>query len=415
MWVCVGAWVRIMAKGNGAKRRHARASAAHRSGFVRLTELLSGVDPGKPPINLSVGEPRHAIPDFVGPILADNLLGFGRYPMTRGTDPFRIAVARWLERRYRLPRAVDPASEVIVLNGSREGLFLAAIAARRFVGPRKGKPAILLPNPFYMAYFAGAEAAGCEPITLPATRATGFLPDYDAVSEELLARTVAIYLCSPANPQGSVLSRNVLARLVERARANGAFVFSDECYSEIWLKDAPPPGVLEVAGDSFDGVIAFNSLSKRSSLPGLRCGFAAGDPHFLAAYMDLRNVAAPQVPQPVQAVAVAAYADEAHVERNRRLYQAKFDLADGILADRYRYRRPDGGFFLWLDITKFENDETATRELWLSEGLRVVPGSYLAHQSRDGTNPGAGYVRAALVDDLQTTETALRRLAEFYG
>jgi aspartate/methionine/tyrosine aminotransferase len=355
------------------------------------------------------------MPGFVGPTLADNLPGFGRYPMTRGTEAFRATVAHWLERRYRLPRPVDPGSEVIVLNGSREGLFLAAIAARRFVGPRKTKPAILLPNPFYMAYFAGAEAAGCEPIALPATRENGFLPDYDAVSDDLLARTVAIYLCSPANPQGSVLSREVLTRLVTRARAAGAFVFSDECYSEIWLKDAPPPGVLEVAGEEFSGILAFNSLSKRSSLPGLRCGFAAGDPQFLAAYMDLRNVAAPQVPQPVQAVAVAAYSDEVHVEQNRRLYQAKFDLADSILADRYRYRRPDGGFFLWLDVTKFEDDETATVELWRRAGLRVVPGSYLAHESRDGLNPGAGYIRAALVDDLQTTETALHRLAEFYG
>jgi aspartate/methionine/tyrosine aminotransferase len=266
-----------------------------------------------------------------------------------------------------------------------------------------------------MAYFAGAEAAGCEPIALPATRETGFLPDYETISDDLLARTVAIYLCSPANPQGAVLSRDALRCLVERARAAGAFVFSDECYSEIWLKSAPPTGILEVAGDSFAGVLAFNSLSKRSSLPGLRCGFAAGDPHFLAAYMDLRNVAAPQVPQPIQMVAVAAYEDETHVEENRRLYRAKFDLADRILGDRYHHHRPDGGFFLWLDVTKFKDDETAALELWRDAGLRVVPGSYLAYEGRDGANPGAGYVRAALVDDLKTTETALHRLAEFYG
>lgn len=403
-----------MARGDRAKQRVPGARVAGRSGFVRLTELLAGVDPGKPPINLSVGEPRHFMPAFVGPKLAENLSGFGRYPMTRGTDAFRVAVAGWLGRRYRLPRAVDPASEVIVLNGSREGLFLAAIAARRFVGERAGKPAILLPNPFYMAYYAGAEAAGCEPVALPATRATGFLPDYDSLPEALFARTVAIYLCSPANPQGAVLSRETLARLVERARASGALIFSDECYSEIWLKDAPPPGILEAAGAGFDNIVAFNSLSKRSSLPGLRCGFAAGDPRFLAAYLELRNVAAPQVPQPIQDVAVAAYGDEAHVEENRRLYRAKFDLADSILGDRYRYHRPEGGFFLWLDVREFEDDETATIELWRDAGLRVVPGSYLAHDAPDG-NPGAGYVRAALVDDLETTEVALRRLAEFYG
>lgn len=403
-----------MAKGDRAERHGPGASAASRSGFVRLTELLTGVEPGKSPINLSVGEPRHAIPEFVGPVLADNLPGFSRYPMTRGTDTFRAAVAAWLKRRYRLPRGLDPATEVIVLNGSREGLFLAALAARRAVGERRGKPAILLPNPFYMAYFAGAEAAGCEPIALPATRANGFLPEYDALTDDLLARTVAIYLCSPANPQGSVLSRDVLARLVARARSHGAFVFADECYSEIWLNDAAPTGVLEVADHSYRGVVAFNSLSKRSSLPGLRSGFAAGDPQFLASYMDLRNVAAPQVPQPLQAVAVAAYGDEVHVEANRRLYRAKFDLADDILAGRYGYRRPDGGFFLWLDVTEFADDEKATLALWREAGLRVVPGSYLAHDAPGG-NPGTGYIRAALVDDLKTAETALRRLAEFHG
>jgi aspartate/methionine/tyrosine aminotransferase len=266
-----------------------------------------------------------------------------------------------------------------------------------------------------MAYYAGADAAGCEPIALPATRDTGFVPDYDSLNDDLLARTVAIYLCSPANPQGAVTERDVLARLVTRARAHGALVFSDECYSEIWLKEAPPPGVLEVAGDSFSGVLTFNSLSKRSSLPGLRCGFAAGDSDFLAAYMELRNVAAPQVPQPVQQVAAAAYADEEHVDANRELYRAKFDLADRILGRRYDYRRPEGGFFLWLDVRHFDGDETATVALWRDVGVRVVPGSYLGHTAPDGSNPGAGYVRAALVDDLATTETALRRLAEFHG
>lgn len=400
-----------MANGDRAARQSPGASAAGRSGFVRLTELLSGIEPKGRPINLAVGEPHHSMPQFVGPVLAQHLSDFSRYPMTKGIEAFRQAVADWLGRRYRLPRAVDPEREVIVLNGSREGLFLAAVAARRYLGERGGHPAVLLPNPFYMAYFAGAQAAGCEPVALPATRATNFLPDYDNLSDELLSRTVAIYLCSPGNPQGAVIAPDVLARLVARARAHGALVFADECYSEIWLKDAPPTGVLEVAGDRFDGVVAFNSLSKRSSLPGLRCGFAAGDPDFLAAFMELRNVAAPQVPVPVQQVAIAAYRDERHVEENRSLYQAKFDLADRLLAGRYGYRRPDGGFFLWLDVSDFDSDEAAVVELWRESGLRVVPGSYLGHTAPDGSNPGAGYIRAALVDDLHTTEEALRRLA----
>ncbi len=403
-----------MSKGEHAGRSKA-ADASGRSPFVRLTELLTGATPGKPVINLSVGEPRHPIPDFVAPILQEHVKLFGKYPMSRGTDRFRAAAAEWLGKRYKLSRAVDPASEVIVLNGSREGLFLAAIAARRYLGDRGGKPAVLLPNPFYAAYGAGAEVAGCEPIALPATRERGFVPDYEAIPDNLFSRAAVIFVCSPANPQGSVVPRDALEKLVKRARKHGALVFADECYSDIWLKDSAPAGILEAAGNNFDGVVAFHSLSKRSSLPGLRCGFAAGDTDFLAAFMELRNVAAPQVPEPVQEVAVTAYSDEAHVAENRRLYRAKFDLADRILGAKYNYQRPEGGFFLWLDVAKFKNDETATLDLWRNAGLRVVPGSYLARPTPDGTNPGAGYVRAALVDDLKTTEEALNRLSEIHG
>ena len=405
---------RVMAGGNRAGTG-GQATGGGRSGFVRLTELLTGIEPGQTPINLSVGEPHHPMPDFVGPVLTRHLRDFGRYPMTRGAEPFRLAVAHWLNRRYKLPRPVDPEREVIVLSGSREGLFLAAIAARRYTADRGDNPAVLLPNPFYMAYFAGARAAGCEPIALPATRATNFLPDYDAVSDDLLARSVAIYLCSPANPQGAVLPREAIARIVKRARAAGAMIFADECYSEIWLGDEVPTGVLEVADGDFANILTFNSLSKRSSLPGLRCGFAAGDGDFLAAFTEFRNVAAPQVPVPIQEVAAAAYGDETHVEENRRLYRAKFDLADRILGQRYRYHRPDGGFFLWLDVTELGGDEAAARDLWRSRGVRVVPGSYLGHTAPDGSNPGAGYIRAALVDDLASTEQALHRLAEHAG
>lgn len=398
-----------MAKVSRAERGGPRPDASRRSPFVRLTELLAGIEPGKPPINLSVGEPRHPIPRFVGPVLNEHVARFGRYPATRGTDRFRAAAASWLGRRYALARAVDPNEEVLVLNGSREGLFLAAIAAHRFVPPRSN-PAILLPNPFYAVYGAGAEVAGCEAIALPATRETGFLPDYDRISDELFARTVAIYICSPANPQGAILPRNKLAELIARARHHRALVIADECYSEIWLGDARPAGALEAAEKDFDGVVVFHSLSKRSNLPGLRCGFAAGDRRFLSAFLELRNVAAPQVPEPVQEVAITAYGDESHVENNRRLYREKFDLADAMLADRFGYRRPEGGFFLWLDVSK-PGDEAAAIDLWRSAGLRVVPGSYLAQPAADGSNPGAGYIRLALVDDLNTTQEALTRLA----
>jgi aspartate/methionine/tyrosine aminotransferase len=393
----------------------AAAKAEGRSPFVRLHELLADIKPGKPAINLSVGEPQHPIPPFVGPVLQAHLNDFGRYPANKGTDRFRTAAAAWLDRRYRLPRPVDADAEVIVLNGTREGLFLGAIAAKRYVPPRNGKPVILIPNPFYAAYSAGAAAADCEPVYLPATRETGFLPDLDAVGEGLLSRTVACYIASPSNPQGAVADMAYLKRLVVLARRFGFLVFADECYCEIYLDGHPPRGMLEASEPDFTNVVVFHSLSKRSNLPGLRVGFAAGDRRFLARYVELRNIAAPQVPVPAQEVAVAAYGDERHVDNNRELYVAKFDLADQIVGNRYGYRRPAGGFFLWLDVSAHGGDETATKKLWREGGLRVIPGHYLAREGADGRNPGMGYIRVALVQDKETTAEALHRLVAVLG
>jgi len=390
------------------------AAAEARSPFVRLTELLGDAKPGRPPINLSVGEPQHPVPPFVGPVLAAHIADFGRYPANQGIAPYRRAAAEWLGRRFALPRPVDPEHEVLVLNGTREGLFLAAIAAARSVGARAGRPAILLPNPFYAAYAAGADAAGCEAVYLPTWREHGFLPDLDALGDDLLARTVAIYLASPANPQGAVADRAYLARLHALALRFGFLVFNDECYCEIY-GDTPPPGLLEVAGSDFANAVVFHSLSKRSNLPGLRVGFAAGDRRFLKQYLELRNVAAPQVPVPAQHVGIAAYGDEAHVLANRNLYRAKFDLADQIIGGRYGYVRPAGGFFLWLDVSAQGGSEAATRRLWTEGGVRVVPGNYLARTQPDGRNPGEGYIRVAMVHDTETTAEALHRLVAVLG
>ena len=385
-----------------------------RSPFVRLRELLGDTPPGKPAISLAVGEPQHPIPAFVAPVIAAHVAEFGRYPMNKGLDAFAQAVAGWLERRYRLPRPVDSATEVLVLNGTREGLFLAALAARNFVPPRTGRPAVLIPNPFYAAYAAGAIAADCEPVYLPATIASGFLPDLDALENELLARTVAFYLASPSNPQGAVADRAYLDKLTALARRFGFVVLADECYCEIY-SDRAPPGMLEAAGADFANVVVFHSLSKRSNLPGLRVGFAAGDRKFLSSYLELRNVAAPQVPTPLQHVAIAAYNDEKHVEENRRLYREKFDLADQIIGDRYGYRRPAGGFFLWLDVAAQGGSEAATRLLWREAGLRVVPGRYLAREQKDGSNPGADYIRVAMVQNKEITAEAMHRLVAVLG
>ena len=313
-----------------------------------------------------------------------------------------------------------------MLNGTRECLFLAGIAARNYAASRAAtsganagakagaKPAVLIPNPFYAAYSAGAIAADCEPVYLPATAATGFLPALDALNDEFLARTVAVYLSSPSNPQGAVADRAYLKKLTALARRFGFLVLADECYCEIY-GDRAPPGMLEAAGADFANVVVFHSLSKRSSLPGLRVGFAAGDRKFLASYLELRNLAAPQVPTPLQHVAIAAYGDEKHVEDNRRLYREKFDLADQIIGDRYNYRRPAGGFFLWLDVSAHGGSEAVTQRLWREAGLRVVPGRYLAREQTDGSNPGADYIRVAMVQDKAITAEALHRLVAVLG
>jgi len=400
-----------------AQREHSSTkpkAVDSRSPFVRLSELITGIEPGKPAINLSVGEPQHAIPPFVGAVLTAHLADFGRYPANKGIEPFRRAAADWLGRRYSLTRAVDQHREVLVLNGTREGLFLAAIAAARWVEARAGRPAMLIPNPFYAAYAAGALAADCEPVYLPATRESGFLPDLETLDEALLARTVAFYIASPSNPQGAVAGRAYLDKLGMLARRFGFLVFADECYCEIYTEHAPP-GMLETSTPDFANTVVFHSLSKRSNLPGLRVGFAAGDRNFLGAFLELRNIAAPQVPIPVQYVAIAAYGDEVHVEENRRLYAEKFDLADRIIGSRYGYVRPAGGFFLWLDVSEHGGSEAVTERLWREAGVRVVPGCYLAREQADGSNPGADYIRVAMVQDKAATSEALYRIVSVLG
>ncbi|HWN50814.1 MAG TPA: aminotransferase class I/II-fold pyridoxal phosphate-dependent enzyme [Xanthobacteraceae bacterium] len=385
-----------------------------RSPFVRLAELIADTTPGKPVIDLGVGEPKHGVPAFVATVMAAHINEFGRYPRNEGTPQFRHAVAEWAARRYKLGRVPDPNREVLVLSGSREGLFLGAIAARRHVANRAGRPAILIPNPFYAAYSAGAVASDSEIVYLPAKRETGFLPDLDALDGALLRRTVAMFLASPSNPQGAVADLTYLQRVTTMARRYGFLLFSDECYSEIYTQSAPP-GVLQAAGEQFENVVLFQSLSKRSNLPGLRIGFVMGDRRFIAQFLELRSVAAPQVPIPSQEVAIAAYRDELHVDANRDLYREKFDLADQIIGDRYGYRRPAGGFFLWLDVSALGGSEVVAAKLWREAGVRVLPGRYAARDQDDGSNPGADYIRVAMVHDKETTAEALHRIVAVLG
>ena len=387
------------------------------SPFARLAELVHGIAPGAPPIDLSLGEPRALISSFLGPTLEQHLSEFGRYPPIRGIPALRQAIAVWLSRRYpTLAAQVDAEAEVLPLNGSREGLFSAvfpALARKASIA----RPAVLIPNPFYQAYAAAAAASGAEPVFLDSAGATQFLPALDAIDEQLLRRTVALYLCTPSNPQGAVADRSYLAAAIALARRFDFMLFADECYSEIY-SDTPPPGALDAAfaaNESFANVVTFNSLSKRSGLPGLRSGFVAGDPAFIAAFARFRNVACPQVPLPIQHVSVKAWSDEAHVEQGRALYRQNFDIADAVLQGHYGYRRAQGGFFLWLDMAAHGGGEKAVKTLWKGCGVRLLPGKYLARTGASGVNPGVNHVRVALVHDSATTGEALGRIVATLG
>jgi N-succinyldiaminopimelate aminotransferase len=378
--------------------------------FRRLARLLDAVPPpgGLEPIDLSIGEPRHPVPPLLAETVAANAHLWGRYPPVLGTPGFREAACAWLTRRFALPPGLlDPDRHVLPLAGTKEGLFMLALA---LVPERRGgaHPAVLMPNPVYGVYVGAAVIAGAEPVLLPATRENGFLPDLDALEPSLLRRTVAFYLCSPSNPQGAIADRAYLARALDLAREHGFVLVADECYSELWY-DAPPPGGLEVAAatGSLDNLVVFHSLSKRSSAPGLRAGFVAGDPELLRAFLRLRAYASPVQPLPLMAAAEALWRDEAHVEANRALYQDKLARIAPRLEGRLGFRRPAGGFFLWLEVG---DGEAMAARLWREAGVKALPGAYLAESDASGHNPGHAYLRLALVPDLSTLEAALDRL-----
>lgn len=385
--------------------------------FTRLRALLDAAPPkpGISQINLSIGEPQHPLPAFVPEILARDPDSLSRYPTPNGSPDFRAACADWLKRRYKLPDGlIAPDRQIVALNGTREGLYMLAsvVVPETKNGQR---PAVLMPNPFYQTYVGAAVAAGAEPIFVPAAAETGFLPDYFSLPRDLLARTALVYLCSPANPQGTVADLDYLTRLIELAREYDFTVAFDECYAEIYDK-VPPPGGLEAAmalsggkatDRALDNVVVFHSLSKRSSAPGLRSGFCAGDARITEAFIKLRNYGCAGLMVPVAAASAALWRDEAHVEANRALYRAKFDMAQNMLGNRFGFFRPPGGFYLWLDVG---DGEAAARRLWQEAGVRTLPGGYLVKETDEQSRrAGRPYLRVALVADLETTRTALQR------
>lgn len=375
--------------------------------WPRLRALLDGHEGGGTPIHMTIGEPKHAFPAWVTDEITKHAEGFNKYPPNDGSPELRGAIAAWIARRYGVE--MDPDTEVMALNGTREGLYNAVIAL--CPATKNGeKSAILMPNPFYQVYMIGAISGAAEPIMVPATAETGHLPDFASLPEDVLRRTTAAYLCSPANPQGVVASRDYWAELIALAEKYDFLIFADECYSEIY-RDTPPTGALEVVkelGTDRNRVVIFHSLSKRSNLPGLRAGFAASGPETMREIKQLRNYAGAPLPLPLQQAAAAVWADEAHVEENRALYQEKYAIADRIFGNVPGYASPEAGFFLWLPV---EDDEAAALKLWRETGVRVLPGSYLA-QNVAGTNPGQNYIRVALVAPKDETTRGLEAIRD---
>ena len=374
--------------------------------FPRLRALLNDVPAGGDPIAMSLGEPQHPIASWIPEVIAEATLEFGSYPINSGTPELRAAISDWIKRRYAV---AQPADQIMVLNGSREGLFAASMALSPEM--KSGKAAkVLMPNPFYQVYAVGAVAAGATPVYLPATADTGFLPDFQAVSPDVLDQTTLAFICSPANPQGAVASMDYYKDLLALAEKHDFKIVSDECYSEIYTGN-PPPSALQAAaaiGADTERVVVINSLSKRSSVPGLRSGFVASGLANIAEFNKLRAYSGAPVPGPLQRVAERLWADEDHVVQNRALYAEKFSAAHQIFADVPQVTIPEGGFFLWMDAG---DGEAACRKLWRETGVRVLPGAYLARDV-DGQNPARNFIRVALVAPKEETQRGLTMIRD---
>ncbi|WP_312358215.1 succinyldiaminopimelate transaminase [Stutzerimonas balearica] len=382
--------------------------------FEKLRALLAGAQPpaDKRPIALSIGEPKHRSPEFVARALADNLEQLAVYPTTLGLLALREAIAGWAERRFGLAAgAVDPARQVLPVNGTREALFSFTQA----VVNRADEGLVVSPNPFYQIYEGAALLAGAQPHYLPCLAENGFNPDFDAVPTDVWQRCQILFLCSPGNPTGALVPLETLKRLIALADEHDFVIAADECYSELYFDEAnPPAGLLSACAalgrHDFKRCVVFHSLSKRSNLPGLRSGFVAGDADILKAFLLYRTYHGCAMPVHVQLASAAAWNDEIHVRANRELYRAKFEAVLRILEPVLDVVRPDGGFYLWPKTPI--DDQRFTRELFEQEHVTVVPGSYLSREV-EGLNPGADRVRMALVAPLAECIEGAERIRAF--
>jgi N-succinyldiaminopimelate aminotransferase len=381
--------------------------------FEKLRQLFSGLTPptGLREIKLSIGEPQHATPDFIKQALTDNLAGLANYPTTIGSEALRQGIAAWIGRRYGIP-APNPATQVLPVLGSREALFAFA---QTVVDGSGEKPVVLCPNPFYQIYEGAALLARAEPVFLNTLAENGFELDLAAVPEETWRRTRLIYVCSPGNPTGKVMDLATWKQLFELSDRHDFVIASDECYSEIYFDEAEPPlGGLEAARhlgrDDYHNLVMFSSLSKRSNVPGLRSGFVAGDEKLIKQFLLYRTYHGSAMSPVVQAASLAAWNDEAHVRENRRLYVEKFQQITPLIARHLDTSLPDAAFYLWARTPG--SDTNFARELQRQYNVTVLPGSFLARES-GGVNPGAGYIRIALVAGLEECHEAARRISDF--
>jgi len=382
--------------------------------FEKLLAIKNSVTPpvSLPHIALSIGEPKHPAPNFVAQRMIESLDGLSRYPFSRGEQALRETIVDWLCRRFALPSgSLDAERHVLPVNGTREALF--AFAQATFDRPRGGY--VIMPNPFYQIYEGAALLAGAEPYYLNTPASSGYLPDFDAVSEATWARCQLLYLCSPGNPTGAVIGSARLQQLIALAEKHDFIIAADECYSEIYAQEAcPPVGLLQAAAEAgfpdYRRCVVFHSLSKRSNLPGLRSGFVAGDAEIIAGFLKYRTYHGCALPLHHQAASIAAWQDEAHVAHNRALYRAKFDAVLDILPPEFGLTHPEGGFYLWPQTPI--NDVEFARGLYAQQNVTVLPGSFLSRPTPDG-DPGENRVRLALVAELDECVSAATRIRTF--
>ena len=381
--------------------------------FQKLTALLQGVTPNPElkPISLYIGEPRHPTPEFIRQALADNLAGLAAYPTTLGGEGLRIAIAGWLKRRYGLKK-IDPQSEILPVNGSREALYAFA---QCIIDRTRPQPSVVMPNPFYQIYEGAALLAGATPQYLHALPVNNFALEFEQLPDTVWQRTQLVYVCSPANPTGRVMTLQEWQKLFGLSDRHGFVIAADECYSEIYFDEAQPPlGALQAAqhfGRSGNPrLVIFSSLSKRSNVPGMRSGFVAGDAAILKSFLLYRTYQGCAMSPPIHAASTLAWQDETHVVENRRLYREKFATATAILSGVTEIRMPDAAFYLWLDT--LGDDAEFTRRLYQQHNISVLPGSYLAREAR-GINPGRDFVRVALVASNAECSDAAQRIAAF--